>query len=940
MVAEQRDSSDVINPAIFPELRAYVQQVESRLRRDLAAQIQASERRLRAELTGPLATQRFHSTIAGHDAFRAVSPTKPPTETEIESLVEVCVRYSRCRNISRQQLRIILRALLPKFTESQVDILVAALGASDGVDWQYVVRWLIHGKTTPVGGVLLTASIQNEQDKIQEVTTAAPSSYEEAFEQAGGQSMVDEAKQLVNDLQQKDAALDKEIRDLLPEEFSKRRGYSTRLVSQHFVSDLDTLLHQAEKVLDSFQAKIQELAQRTGGQPYLAPRKERTRARIKAMHKYGDSSSGIAYYRLTDLVRASISYKDISKMYVGLKVIAEESGDKLKEVNDRYQQPLPGGYRDLQLILEHKEHMCELQLTTDPVIAVLQMRGHRRWQVLRELEVAVNEGSLEKCIQVLEWGQKQFGSKANDDFFGQEDAAFLLHAAAQKGHAEIVNFFLRHGAGANVQDEHGNTPLHYAMQHGHERVVWALLDQGGTDHRILNKEKRSPLLLGYLMLKQQPKEEAVRAFATLAQWSGADYVFQVKQQVDEELKKMWHNSRHIVGLAADGRAREVKVELQNFADPNSRDADGIPALIAAAAEGHLEVVELLLGFRASPLVKDRYERSALDAAYQRQHNDVMSKLLAAGAKPRSMIADRIDTGKSGFAHIVAANNGKLYCGAWDSSSMLVFDPTTGAMKFLETGQEGKSKWAGVAVGGDGRLYCAPHNHSALMIVDPVSEAIKLVEVGVLGDSKWDGVAAAPDGRLFCCPLDSQDVLIFDPATGIVKYIDTQVDGDRKWNGIACAKDGKLYCAPYNHSTILIIDPVTEMVQFVETGVVGDRKWAGITAGPDGRLYCAPCNSSVVLAYDPATESISFVASGVKGKLKWAGIATGADGRLYCAPLKSSAILILNPATEAVQVVETLVPNGYIGIAAGSDGRLYCRHSDIPVCFDLGIPRHP
>ena len=76
----------------------------------------------------------------------------------------------------------------------------------------------------------------------------------------------------------------------------------------------------------------------------------------------------------------------------------------------------------------------------------------------------------------------------------------LLHAAAARGHADILHLFIAHGADANLRDARGDTPLHRAAAQGHELSVWALLDRGNADWALVNDEGQSPLVLGYLLL--------------------------------------------------------------------------------------------------------------------------------------------------------------------------------------------------------------------------------------------------------------------------------------------------------------------------------------------------------------------------------------------------------------------------------------------------------
>ena len=59
----------------------------------------------------------------------------------------------------------------------------------------------------------------------------------------------------------------------------------------------------------------------------------------------------------------------------------------------------------------------------------------------------------------------------NNQFKGRS----ILHAAAQKGHLELVKQLVENSEDKNPQDEHGTTPLHNAAEGGQLEVVKFLL---------------------------------------------------------------------------------------------------------------------------------------------------------------------------------------------------------------------------------------------------------------------------------------------------------------------------------------------------------------------------------------------------------------------------------------------------------------------------------
>jgi len=218
------------------------------------------------------------------------------------------------------------------------------------------------------------------------------------------------------------------------------------------VADLDTLLSEADAVLESFHAKVREQAKVTGGTEILVPRKDRARAEMKAVFKYSDTNGGVAYYRLTDLVRATISYRDIPSMYSGLQAVIDSYGSAVKEMNDRYRNPLPDGYRDLQLVVEHDGHLCELVLNTEPMLQARGESGPRSFDLHRELEAAILDGDLRRCIHALRWVKNQSSKGEAPSLQEEKGPPWLMHEAARRGYAEIIHILMQNGASANTQN--------------------------------------------------------------------------------------------------------------------------------------------------------------------------------------------------------------------------------------------------------------------------------------------------------------------------------------------------------------------------------------------------------------------------------------------------------------------------------------------------------
>ncbi|ETO36235.1 26S proteasome non-ATPase regulatory subunit 10 [Reticulomyxa filosa] len=129
-----------------------------------------------------------------------------------------------------------------------------------------------------------------------------------------------------------------------------------------------------------------------------------------------------------------------------------------------------------------------------------------------------------------------------------------LHVASRKGLYQSVYNILKQGMQINLQDAYGNTPLHYAIEHQHERITQLLVTRGALLHlqnkvMIFKAIKRDLFFLftGKSALKwlqeKKPEEEKRLAQAInqgvkelkVARLQMAKLIYDVQQQVPLEV---------------------------------------------------------------------------------------------------------------------------------------------------------------------------------------------------------------------------------------------------------------------------------------------------------------------------------------------------------------------------------------------------------------------
>jgi ankyrin repeat protein len=189
-----------------------------------------------------------------------------------------------------------------------------------------------------------------------------------------------------------------------------------------------------------------------------------------------------------------------------------------------------------------------------------------------------------------------------------------LFAAAAKGHADVIQVLIAHGADIRARDDWGGTPLHRAAGEGQTRAAEVLLE-AGADVNALDSYQRTPLCW------------AVERDGT-SRWS-MPYPWDVNETVES------------TGV--------VELLLLHGADPNVSDDTGGMPLHWAADRGSVGIARLLLAKGAKVDATMRSEKwvarpaggastggpgqTPLHVAARRGDVPLLALLLAAGADP-------------------------------------------------------------------------------------------------------------------------------------------------------------------------------------------------------------------------------------------------------------------------------------------------------------------
>jgi len=188
------------------------------------------------------------------------------------------------------------------------------------------------------------------------------------------------------------------------------------------------------------------------------------------------------------------------------------------------------------------------------------------------------------------------------------DLGRVLVGCAQEGHVVVADLVLRKGASPSAQDRAGFTALYVAAAKGHREVVELLLKHGADAKRQCGKKRHTAL-----------HDAALRGHLDVARVlvaAGAD----VNAGTTERATPL-----HLA--AQNGHTDMVEFLLVKRAEVDPVGDGGLTPLHLAARRGHPKVVKRLLAFGADPAAKDARGRTPA----QRASDKGVAKMLAAFA---------------------------------------------------------------------------------------------------------------------------------------------------------------------------------------------------------------------------------------------------------------------------------------------------------------------
>jgi len=219
---------------------------------------------------------------------------------------------------------------------------------------------------------------------------------------------------------------------------------------------------------------------------------------------------------------------------------------------------------------------------------------------------AAEDGNLHSVIYYIETEKKKVDAV-------DEDQRTALHWASAKGHQNIVEYLIKHGANPDPVDDSGWSALISACSTGQQDVVRTLLETNKVDVNRMNETGRAPL--------HYACSKAYTSVVELLLAHGASI-----NQKDGYGATPLHRAVGSTSVNKVGCEAIVKILLKHRCNVKSKDKSGVSALHMACIESNLIVAKMLIESGADVLDENEDGKNALELAAEGEFRDQILNL--------------------------------------------------------------------------------------------------------------------------------------------------------------------------------------------------------------------------------------------------------------------------------------------------------------------------
>jgi ankyrin repeat protein len=228
----------------------------------------------------------------------------------------------------------------------------------------------------------------------------------------------------------------------------------------------------------------------------------------------------------------------------------------------------------------------------------------------------------------------------NDTTFKLSRKRTFLSWTAEKGYNRATTFLVENGAHPDSRDYDGQTPLSWAVKNGHEVIITYLLEKGASpdskDH-----SRRSPIswavnsgnqaVIIQLLERSASRNFKVSGSSASLSLGEEGTLDPFRKKFDREVIRSHYDLPALLWALEDDFKEVINYLVENGADMNCADANGVTPLIRAALKGNLEMVRYFVKKGADINAKTKGSDTALSWAVKLNHQEMVSYLVENGA---------------------------------------------------------------------------------------------------------------------------------------------------------------------------------------------------------------------------------------------------------------------------------------------------------------------
>lgn len=277
---------------------------------------------------------------------------------------------------------------------------------------------------------------------------------------------------------------------------------------------------------------------------------------------------------------------------------------------------------------------------------------------------------------------------------------------------------------------------------------------------------------------------------------------------------------------------------------------------------------------------------------------------------------------NGFCYLIPSNSTVVTKINTSNDSVTYFDSS--GVKGTESGNlTGTTKWYGGFIGVDGKIYCLPYTATSILIIDPTTDAITFMDFsGIIGSisgnmtgtQKWD--TGIKYGRyIYGTPSDTTTILKIDTQTQTCSTFGTFPAGTAKWSLTAIGSNGYIYMFPYFSNNIIKLDPSNDTYSYLSTtigSVDSNEKVFACNVMPDGGILLVMAGVIYPNNYmfNPNNDSLTPFAR-IDTSIVSCGGALAKDGSYYGCPLSSSRVVRFFYPKRTISLDDDFIFNQHI-----------------------------